>query len=165
MGIPAEKLKGRVKQDLFFQTVKSQKLLYLFILGFRIHDETDICMSGIEFPDDFVSCQLAVKKAECPIVLIRKGMDRLTQGIILGKTAVCSNPKTAGVQVLPECLAELLCMFKEIPAHIEKQTSGFRRDDPCFSAGKDRDPVFFFCLTENFTQVRLGHRQPLCGRR
>lgn len=27
MGIPAEKLKGRVKQDLFFQTVKSQKLL------------------------------------------------------------------------------------------------------------------------------------------
>ena len=67
--------------------------------------------------------------------------------------------------MLPECLAELLCMFKEIPAHIEKQTSGFRRDDPCFSAGKDRDPVFFFCLTENFTQVRLGHRQPLCGRR
>lgn len=65
-------------------------------------------MSGIEFPDDFVSCQLAVKKAECPIVLIRKGMDRLTQGIILGKTAVCSNPKTAGVRVLPECLAELL---------------------------------------------------------
>lgn len=116
-------------------------------------------MSGTEFPDDFVSCQLAVKKAECPIVLIRKGMDRLTQGIILGKTAVCSNPKTAGVQVLPECLAELLCMFKEIPAHIEKQTSGFRRDDPCFSAGKDRDPVFFFCLTENFTQVRLGHRR------
>ena len=30
MGIPAEKLKGRVKQDLFFQTAKSQKLLYLF---------------------------------------------------------------------------------------------------------------------------------------
>ena len=51
----------------------------------------------------------------------------------------------------------------EAPAHVEKETPGFRRDNSVFSAGKDCEPVFFFCLPEDLAEIGLGHEEAFRG--
>ena len=78
-------------------------------------------------------------------------------------TAAGGDPQAVSFRMFLKGGLKMFRVLDEIPAHVEKEPSGFRRDNSVFSAGKDCEPVLFFRLPEDLAEIGLGHEEVLRG--
>lgn len=70
-------------------------------------------------------------------------------------TAAGGDPQAVSFRMFLKGGLKMFRVLDEIPAHVEKEPSGFRWDNSVFSAGKDCEPVLFFRLPEDFAEIGL----------
>lgn len=126
----------------------------------RIHDKSDVGAVRVDILDDFISGHFPVEKTERRV---RKRVHHADKGIAGVGTAAGGDPQAVSFRVFLKGGLKMFRVLDEIPTHVEKEPSGFRRDNSVFSAGKDCEPVLFFRLPEDLAEIGLGHEEVLRG--
>lgn len=160
MSYAAEKLCRGLEQRARFQMAEGENFLDLVCFMGRIHDKSDVGAVRVDILDDFISGHFPVEKTERRV---RKRVHHADKGIAGVGTAAGGDPQAVSFRVFLKGGLKMFRVLDEIPAHVEKEPSGFRRDNSVFSAGKDCEPVLFFRLPEDFAEIGLGHEEVLRG--